>query len=92
MDSRVHEIWNGNVQTLQRIVRGKRFNQDEYLSAVTFFEALTGLAARDNMSFVGRLPNENLELDLDQWQEWYVQNANQLKWDPTAGRVVRSGV
>ena len=88
----VQKAWNRNLATLQRITAGKTFDQQEYVSAVEFFERITGLNADDNKSFVGRLPNENLKSDLERWQEWFSKKADQLEWDPETNTVIRAGV
>ena len=83
----VRDAWKTQHDYLVRIVKGGRFDGSHFASAIEFFEAVTGLEAHDNKSYVGRLPNEHLESDLRTWDEWLQANASCLRWNPSRRSV-----
>ena len=79
--------WSHNEELLRRLVAGEKVDRDEFVSAVSFFERTTGIPSRHSRSFVGPLPNANLDEDLEHWRAWYNKNKARLYWDPAAGDV-----
>ena len=83
----VRDVWKTQHDYLVRIVKGERFDGGDFTSAIDFFEAVTGLEAHDNKSYVGRLPNDQLEADLRAWDDWLQANASCLRWNPSRRSV-----
>ena len=83
----VRAAWQTQRDRLVRIIRGKKFEQADFITAEEFFERVTGLPAHDNLSFIGRLPNKNLESDLSAWDGWLDAHAACLRLNPGSGTV-----
>ena len=73
--------------TLERVLAAGTFSQEEYRTAVEFFESATGIAAHDDGTFVGRLPTSGLRDDVAAWKSWYVKHGASLRRDPTSGQI-----
>src|SRR5881397_1395738 len=56
----VRAAWTKHYDYLVRIVKGGQFDGAQFTSALEFFEAVTGVEAHDNKSYVGRLPTDSL--------------------------------
>ncbi len=84
-------MWMKHEQVLVRILDGRKFYQHKFVAAVEFFEHTTGIPARDDMTFVGRLPTQDLAVDLQRWREWYEDHKDLLYLDPQTGGIMPKG-
>ncbi len=84
----VERYWEANERVLRRIVKGMRFDQQSYESAVAFFEETTGIPASDHGTFFGRLPSSTLAKDVKTWRVWYEEKKSFLYLDPTSSRIL----
>jgi hypothetical protein len=81
LSAEVQEAWQSHRQRLVNIVQGERFSIAEYAAAVEFFETVTQLKAHDNGSYSGRLPTDELESDIEDWDAWLAIHAACLRWN-----------
>jgi hypothetical protein len=84
----VEQRWLHHESVLVRILEGHKFDQEEFVRAIQFFEETTGIPSRDSKTFVGRVPNKLLAEDLERWRAWYAENKGSLFVDPSTGRVL----
>lgn len=75
------EFWKKRTGTAQ-------YTPKELENAVDFFETVTELRGRANMSFIGIIPDESLENASREWKTWYEAHAERLTYDASKKRVV----
>jgi hypothetical protein len=61
---------------------------EELEKAIEFFETVTQLRGRTNMSFIGPIPDESLEGASREWKAWYESHAERLTYDASTKRVI----
>ena len=66
------------------------YTPKELENAIDFFETVTEMRGRANMSFIGPIPDESLENASREWKAWYVTRGEHLMYDPSKRRVVVS--
>jgi hypothetical protein len=89
------ELWQRNMTIVDESVAfwKKRtgtapYTPDELTEAIDFFETVTELRGRANMSFIGPIPDESLEGASREWKAWYAAHAEHLTYDTAKNRVV----
>ncbi|MEK6375003.1 MAG: hypothetical protein AABO58_20205 [Acidobacteriota bacterium] len=63
------------------------YRSDDLMRAIDFFETLTQIKGA-NLTFLGPLPDEQLERVSIEWKSWYVAHGRQLTYDNSRDRVV----
>lgn len=84
----VERVWMKNEHILVRILNGRKFYQHKFVAAVDFFERVTGMPGREDMTFVGRIPTKDLAADLQRWRDWYQAHKEFLYLDSQTGAIV----
>ncbi len=87
MAAEAQRHWKEPEDVITGILQGHEFNQEKFIDAVDFFQALTGIPSHDSGTYIGRIPNEQLRKDLEAWSAWYSENGPHLRWNPATGRV-----
>lgn len=72
------------------VVGSAPYTPKELENAIDFFETLTEMRGRANMSFIGPIPDESLENASREWKAWYVTHGEHLMYDPSKRRAVVS--
>lgn len=85
----VEELWKAHEDVLVGVLQGRKFSEQEFVTAVDFFARTTGIPSNDSGTYVGRIPNANLPSDLERWREWYAENAALLYLDHDTGEIKR---
>jgi hypothetical protein len=86
-NSEAKQRWKSQEEVVVNILQGRPFNEKEFVAAVDFFQQTTGLPSHDSGTYIGRIPNEQLQKDLEGWRDWYRQNEAFLYWNPATGRI-----
>ncbi|HEY0142070.1 MAG TPA: hypothetical protein VGF48_14315 [Thermoanaerobaculia bacterium] len=60
----------------------------ELSDAVQFFETVTEMRGRVNMSFIGLIPDESLAIASREWKAWYDAHGRDLTYDWSKRRVI----
>ena len=91
---RAKEMWEHNMTIVDRSVEFWKkkepgtapYGADELTNAIDFFETLTSIRGA-NLSFIGPIPDEQLEKVSAEWKAWYATHSDRLQYDPSARRV-----
>lgn len=84
--TRAQREWEQHQKVIEGAIAGK-FSAEDFEEAAEFFTRLTGLPAQLSFSYVGALPTEDTERDLELWQRWYDQNKHRIYWDEATDSV-----
>lgn len=93
-DTRAQKIWQDNMAIVDASIAfwragsgTARYSLTELEKAISFFETLTDIQGID-ISYVGPLPDEQLEQARAKWSAWYAANCGRLAYDGALRRVV----
>lgn len=87
VDPHVEGVWLRHEQAIEQALGQGTFSLNEFDSACLFFEHITGIPARVELSYLGTKPTVHTSEDLRLWREWYKENKQRLFWDNKADRV-----
>jgi hypothetical protein len=96
LHEKAKELWLRNMTIVDEsvdfwkksVVGSAPYTPKELESAIDFFETVTEMRGRANMSFIGPIPDESLENASREWKAWYVTRGEHLMYDPSKRRVV----
>jgi hypothetical protein len=80
--------WRRNETILAKAIEGES-REDQLLSALIFFQELTGITVRGDGTTVGYLLDEAAKEDLVRLQDWCKRHCDELYWDEESQRVKR---
>ena len=82
MESReeARRIWREHIAVMRQIAAGGAFDQERFAEVVDYLETTTGIPSRHDGTFVGKLPTEHLEKDLERWEAWFADNNGEVYW------------
>lgn len=63
------------------------YSPDQITDAIDFFERLTTIYS-GSMSFIGPIPNEQLEEATAKWKAWFREHGDELTFDAASGHVI----
>lgn len=86
IDRRAQEEWRRHEQVLEQSIRGTYY-PDQLLETAIFFQNLTGISLRVDVTGVGLMPNSKTPEDLHALREWYSRNKAKLYWDDESRSV-----
>jgi hypothetical protein len=66
------------------------YTPDQITESITFFEELTKIYS-GSMSFIGPIPNAQMEHAREEWVTWYQLHGDELTFDATSRRVLVAG-
>jgi hypothetical protein len=85
---KARELWERNMIVVDESVEFWKkqegtapYTPKELEDAVDFFETVTELRGRVNMSFVGIIPDQSLENASREWKAWYEAHGDELTYD-----------
>jgi hypothetical protein len=88
------ELWRRNMVIVDESVafwKGRTgrspHTQEELTDAIDFFQTLTNIRGT-NMSFIGPIPDESLEMASRNWKAWYATHGEALTYDESKKRVI----
>ena len=98
LHAKAKELWLRNMTIIDEsvdfwkkgVVGSAPYTPKELENAIDFFETVTEMRGRANMSFIGPIPDESLENASREWKAWYVTRGEHLMYDPSRRRVVVS--
>jgi hypothetical protein len=89
------ELWQRNMTVVDESVEfwkkqtgAAPYTPKELENAIDFFETVTALRGRANMSFIGIIPDESLENASKEWKTWYEAHSERLTYDASKKRVI----
>jgi hypothetical protein len=97
MNDYAKRIWQQNMAIVDRSVEFWKkkqsgtapYRSEELTSAIDFFETLTQIKGA-NLSFLGPIPDEQLETASIKWKAWYALHGDHLTYDTPKRRVIIS--
>jgi len=95
LHEKARELWQRNMAIVDESVEFWKkqtgtspYTPKELENAIDFFETVTELHGRANMSFIGPIPDESLENASREWKAWYDAHAERLMYDASKKRVI----
>jgi len=95
LNDRAREVWLGNMAIIDRSVEFWKKKQpgtapytpEDLTRAIDFFETITRIRGA-NLSFLGPIPDGDLEKVKNEWKAWYAGHGDRLIYDATSRRVL----
>ena len=91
---KAQELWQRNMSVVDESVEFWKkqtgtapYTPKELENAIDFFETVTELRGRANMSFIGIIPDESLENASREWKAWYEAHCERLTYDASKKRA-----
>ena len=95
LNDRAKQTWQQNMTIVDRSVEFWKkkqpgtapYGSEELTNAIDFFETLTQIRGA-NLSFIGPIPDEQLEKASIEWKKWYAVHSRHLTYDAWKRRVI----
>lgn len=94
LHEKAKDLWQQNMTVVDESVEFWKkptgtapYTPKELENAVDFFETVTKIRGRANMSFIGVIPDESLENASREWKVWYDAHGERLTYDASKKRV-----
>jgi hypothetical protein len=96
LHEKAKELWLRNMMIVDEsvdfwekgVAGSAPYTPKELENAIGFFETVTQMRGRANMSFIGPIPDESLRSASREWKAWYVIHGEHLIYDPSKRLVV----
>mgnify|MGYP001061092337 CR=1 FL=1 len=87
--SEVERTWKKHEAVVEGALQRHKYNEDELLAAISFFEKTTGINSPRGWDEVGQVivPTPELNKDFERWRVWYVEHQQSLYLDAATGEL-----
>lgn len=80
-DDKVRDEWAKRELVVYRALNKKGYEDLEYVAACRFFQKLTGIEIKNDITPEGLMPTTQAQQDFSRIKEWYKKNHDNLCWN-----------